>query len=423
MFGLLGPWIKSLRQSAMNPRYRVAYLVSHPIQYQAPLLRRVAAHPAIDLTVFFLSDFSARSYQDPGFSAYVHWDVDLLSGYQWDTLPAIGDRSVVSAIKPLSHGIAPRLRKGRFDALWVHGYAHHANLRAIAAARRLGMTVLLRGESHMATGRGDRFHRGLKERLMPQLFKRIDGFLTIGSRNRAYYEHYGVASERLFCMPYVVDNAFFQDRVRDAHKERNAYRESLGLSSDRPVILFASKFLRRKGARDLLEAYARLSPDGQREPSPYLLLAGDGDEGPALRARAHELGWQSIRVLGFRNQTELPALFDLCDVFVLPSLDEPWGLIVNEVMNAAKPIIVSDQVGCAPDLVADGQNGYVVPAGDVTVLSQRLDAVTANPALALRMGAASLDRVSEWGIAQAVTGLYTALETLTDVRRPIGPDR
>lgn len=382
----------------------------------------MAALPGIDLTVLFLSDFSSQPYRDPGFGRDVHWDVDILGGYQWETLPAIGGRSSVSGIKPLTQGLSRRLREGNFDALWVHGYAHHANLRAIAVARRLGMAVLLRGESHLSSGRSGSLHSCLKELLMPTLFKRVDAFLTIGSRNRAYYKHYGVENARLYHMPYAVDNVFFRNRAVQARRDREAFRASLQLSPNRPVILFASKLLPRKGATDLLEAYVGLSPDGRQEPRPYLLLVGDGDDGPALRARTQALGWQSIRFLGFRNQTELPAFFDLCDVFVLPSRKEPWGLVVNEVMNAAKPVIVSDEVGCALDLVIDGENGYVVPAGDVTVLTQRLEAVTSSPALASRMGAASLARVSEWGIEGAVAGLVTALETLPTPhqKRPTG---
>ena len=64
-----------------------------------------------------------------------------------------------------------------------------------------------------------------------------------------------------------------------------------------------------------------------------------------------------VRFLGFRNQSEMPAFYDLCDLFVLPSHFEPWGLVINEAMNAGKPVIVSDCVGAAPDLVQTGRNG------------------------------------------------------------------
>ena len=173
---------------------------------------------------------------------------------------------------------------------------------------------------------------------------------------------------------------------------------------------YASKFQQRKRAGDLLEAYLRLSPDGRQEPAPYLLFVGDGEERSALEQRARETGWESIRFLGFKNQTDLPPLFDLCDVFVLPSAAEQWGLIVNEVMNAAKPIIVTDEVGAAPDLVRDGENGYVVPVGDIGVLAKRLQDVVGDPGTARRMGERSLEIIQGWGFKEDVAGLRQALE-------------
>src|SRR6202035_3262796 len=124
-----------------------------------------------------------------------------------------------------------------------------------------------------------------------------------------------------------------------------------------PIFLFASKLQSRKRCIDLVEAFLRLSPGV--DPPAYLLIAGDGEERSAIERRISESGTQNIRMLGFQNQSEMPRLFDLCDAFVLPSIYEPWGLIVNEVMNAARAVVISDQVGCGPDLLRDGVNGFV----------------------------------------------------------------
>ncbi len=390
--------------------YRVAYLVSHPIQYQAPLLRFVSSQPEIELKTFFLSDFSMRSYQDEGFGGTVTWDVPLTEGYQHDFLPAYGSTDPVNALRPLSRGLRWRLKSGGFDALWMHGYAHNVNLRALALAKMLGIKVLLRAESQMDSALRARGTVQLKEALLRYIFNRADGFLSIGSPNREYYRHYGVPNERIFSMPYAVDNAFFQARVAAAQPRREILRAELGLEPDRPVILFASKFIARKRAGDLIEAYARLSPDGKREPLPYLLFIGDGEQGHMLGANADKLGWSSIKFLGFKNQTELPAFYDLCDVFVLPSEREPWGLVVNEVMNAGKPLIVTEGVGSAPDLVKEGKNGFVVPVGDVHLLGEHLRKITSDPECARRMGQESLRIINGWSFQQDLEGLLAALE-------------
>lgn len=394
----------------MTRPYRLAYLVSHPIQYQAPLLRSIAADPAIDLTVFFLSDFSLREHQDPGFGAAVKWDVPLLEGYKSVFLPALGGTALRAPLRPFSYGLARRLKAGGFDALWLHGYAHQVNLRALFTAKRLGIKVYVRTDAQMGSLLGRSFVRRAKNAALRSLFSRIDAFLSSGTLNKEYFLHYGAPPEKIWLLPLAVDNAFFQEQATLAQPGREALRAILDLEPGRPVILYASKFVHRKRAEDLLEAYALLSPDGKREPDPYLLFVGDGEGRPGLEARIAELGWSSIRLLGFKNQTELPPFFDLCDVFVLPSESEPWGLIVNEVMNAARPVIVTDQVGAAPDLVRDGQNGYVVKARDVDALADRLRRIVSDPGLAAEMGRQSLCRISEWGIEQDVQGIRQALQ-------------
>jgi glycosyltransferase involved in cell wall biosynthesis len=238
----------------------------------------------------------------------------------------------------------------------------------------------------------------------------VDAFLAIGTRNAEYYRFYGVPEDRIFHMPYAVDNAFFRRRAAEARLYREHLRANLGLSRERPVILFASKLQKRKRPWDLLEAYRRLSPDGNSEPIPYLLFVGDGEERERLQRAVRELGWSSVRFLGFVNQTELPAFYDLADVFVLPSEREPWGLVVNEVMNAAKPVIVSDQVGAAWDLVKEGENGFIVPVGDVETLADRIRRLTVDRALAERMGAASARRIAVWDFEADLAGLITALD-------------
>ena len=116
-----------------------------------------------------------------------------------------------------------------------------------------------------------------------------------------------------------------------------------------------------------------------------------------------------MRFLGFKNQSELPAYYDLCDLFVMPTVFEPWGLVVNEVMNAGRAVIVSDQVGCAPDLVRDGNNGFIYQAGNVADLHRVLRIALADPVRLKDMGRRSLDIINRWSFEDDVQGLRDAL--------------
>ncbi len=394
---------------------KVAYLLSHPIQYQSPLLRILAQRRELELTVFYTSDFSLRRYRDQGFGVAVEWDVPLLGGYRHEFLPRLLDSSTISFLRPLNYGMFRRLRRGHFDVLWIHGYATLDSWVAMAAAKMLGIPVLLRTDSTLIDHPRGRLKLILKQLFFKVLRHFIYGFLSVGQRNTEYWRHHFGPDVPVFPIPYAVDNAFFQEQSRAASATREELRRELQLEPDRPVILFASKLLARKRCIDLVDAYLQLierqTSRADHAPQLYLLIVGDGEERPRIEARLQNAKAEGIRMLGFRNQSELPRYYDLCDLFVLPSIHEPWGLVVNEVMNAGRPIIVSDQVGCQPDLVVEGENGVVFPAQNVAALADALDRLLSYPAVCRKMGQRSLERIQAFSFNANVEGLMRAFAT------------
>ena len=394
-------------------KLQLGYVVSHPIQYQAPLLRRIAAEPDLDLRVFFGSDLSLRSYRDEGFGAQVKWDVPLIEGYRSEFLPILRDKRRISVSSPINRGIYDRFqgRNGSppIDVLWVHGYATVNALQGMVAARALGIPVLLRAESWLK----DRERSGLKLAAKHAFFRGlqhlVDAVLPIGTLNSEYWTYYLGEQIPQFLMPYAVDNSFFQARSLEAATGRESLARELELRPGRPVILFASKLQTRKRCEDLLQAILRLATQLPDDRQPYLLIVGDGEERSHLERMVVDAGADNVRFCGFRNQSELPRFFDLCDVFVLPSRHEPWGLIVNEVMNAGRAVIVSDDVGSQPDLITDGDEGCVFPVGDVDALSAALHRVLATPGTAAAMGARARKRIESWSFEQDLLGLRAAL--------------
>jgi glycosyltransferase involved in cell wall biosynthesis len=362
-----------------RPPVRLAYLVSHPIQYQAPLLRRIAHEPDIDLTVFFGSDFSVRGYKDEGFGVEVRWDTPLLEGYRSEFLPRVRDTGGLSLTSPISRGIYRRLRQGNFDALWLHGYASINGLH----------------------GAG------------------IDAVLPIGQVNAAYWRHYFGDRMPQFHMPYAVDNSYFSELAAAAAPHEQALRDELRLEPGRPIILFASKLQTRKHADHLVEAYRLFIAGRTPETQPYLVIVGDGEERANLEAQCERHSLTGVRFAGFRNQSELPRFFQFADVFVLPSRHEPWGLIVNEAMASGCPVIVSSDVGSHADLVIQGETGYVYPVGDVRALCSALRHVLATPETAAQMGEAARQRMATWSFEQDVQGLRAALAHSTRKLRPL----
>lgn len=398
------------RDVSSATRLKVAYLVTHPIQYQAPLLRRLNREPDLEVTALFRSDLSARGYVDRGFGTTVTWDVPLLEGYPYKVLPALGSTDAISFWRPLNYGLAAELRRGGYQALWIHGYGTAYHLYAMLLARMMGVPVMLRDEAHERSRARGAVAR-LKARLVYGFMRAtVSRFLAIGAANRARYLAMGVKRERIHLVPYAVDNAFFG--VADIEEKAAAKRDlaaSVGFDADRPVILFAAKLQRRKRCPDLVRAF--LSEGVWNHPRrPVLLIAGDGEEMPLCRElAAGSPAGDSIRFLGFQNQSALVGLYRAADIFVLTSNAEAWGLTINEAMSAGCAILASDELGSTPDLVADGENGFTCRPGDVEAQATRLRQMLDDPLRLRDMGAASLHRIAGWGFEEDVAGVRAAL--------------
>jgi glycosyltransferase involved in cell wall biosynthesis len=281
-------------------------------------------------------------------------------------------------------GIGAALARERPDALLVLGWQTAAHVQAVRAAWAAGVPVILRGESTLQRGTA-RGARGLarrlvwlpaRQRLYAAAFARVAAFLVIGSRNRDYYRSFGVPDEKLHWAPYGVDNDWFTlaEPARAAGRAR--IRGRLGVPDDAIVFASSAKLIERKRPLDLVDAVAELRRGGV---DARALFIGDGEGRGAVERRASARGiTESVIIAGFVNQAELPAWYAAADALVLPSDSrETWGLVVNEAMAAGLPVVVSDAAGCSPDLVAEGENGFTFPCGDVRALAERLARVAA----------------------------------------------
>lgn len=384
----------------------IAYFLTHPIQYQSPLIRHLRAG-GVDVEVIYATDITARGYQDAGFGTRVTWDVPLLEGYPHRVLfPGAPIPSGLRRYSKYRVALSTVLDDLKPDAVWVHGWGNAYPLAALRAARMKGLPVLMRGETSLDCLHGGKLRRGVHAMVLSRLFRSVSQFLAIGTANRKFYRHHGVPEKRIHLMPYAVDNGFFQQRCAEARPQREKLRAELGIESGRPVVLFCAKLIEVKDPRTLIQAIGRL-----KDINPVLLLAGEGTLRPELEKLAAEVAPGLVKFLGFRNQTELPALYDLCDVFVLPSIFEPWGLVVNEVMNTGKPVIVSDKVGSGHDLVRPGVNGDVFAAGDVDELYGRLQPWLRDADKRIRGAQESLRLINHWGFAEALSGLQKSLHS------------
>jgi glycosyltransferase involved in cell wall biosynthesis len=387
-------------------------VASHPIQYQAPLYRALAARPEIDLHVYFCCRWGAESYYDPGFRVRFSWDTSLLEGYRFSFLRNFSVQPGPTWFGGLANpGIVAPVLRNKLDAIWIHGWGLATSWIAWAAAASKRVPILLRGET---TGFTEPVgvKRKVKRVVLKTLFGQIAGFLAIGTNNANFYRSYGVSEEQIFWTPYAVDNDFFIERARRESQGKAFLRKQAGVPANLPLILYCGKLMEKKQPFDLLRAFACLN--GQ--PKASLVFVGDGLLRTELERFVTERGLANVYFLGFRNQTELPACYSMADVCVLPSSLEPWGLVLNEAMCCSLPVIASNRVGAAADLIKQGMNGFTYPVGDVEALTDCLRKVLVDEQVRQAMGIQSRAIISRWGIEEDVEGVLKALHAVTGRR-------
>ncbi len=257
--------------------------------------------------------------------------------------------------------------------------------------------------------RGDSLarRRPLALRLVHKIALRLyAAFLVVGESNRAFYRACGVAPERLFDCLHFVDNARFAAGSARERSARSELRGQWRVPAGAICALFAGKLAPVKNLPLLFDALERAL---REERALYLLVAGDGELRASLEAAARRRQLP-VTFAGFLNQSEMPRAYAAADLLVLPSLSETWGLVVNEAMASGLPAIVSSEVGCAPDLIREGETGWVFPSGDAGALAARLVDAARSPERLAAMGESAAKLVGErYSVERAVEGTLRAL--------------
>jgi len=377
---------------------RFSVIASHPVQYQAPLYRALAACENVEVLVHygFLPD---AVQQGEGFGVGFQWDLPLLEGYRHEVFFLDGSKAGGGRGLRAVGRLGRSLRAYNPDVIFCTGWHHPSMVAGLAAAVWSGKPRLLRCEANVLRSRGlgaQIFHRA-----MLTLYRAV---LPIGQANREYYRAFGVAESRMFDAPYFIDNDRFTEVSSAA--DRSALRQRWGVPQEAFCFLFSGKLEEKKHPLSVVEAMRGLS-------GAHLLVVGSGPLEGALREACRRHGL-SFSFTGFLNQSEMPLAYRAADSLVLPSdAGETWGLVVNEAMACGLPAIVSDRVGCRADLVLEGETGLSFPFGDLERLGQQMKSLVAAPARARAMGAAARERVCrDYSVGRAAAGVMQAAEAV-----------
>ena len=373
----------------------------------------MAACRQLDLHVYYCHKATAGEQANAGFGVEFDWDVPLLNGYPHTFL-----KNVASSPGHGKFGgfdtpeIKEIIQRCKYDAVLVNGWHYKSAWQAIWACWQSQVKVMVRGDSHLHTPRS-LAKRTLKALAYRRFIPRFDACLAAGKWSREYFLHYGAPPEGIFVVPHSIDNNQFRIAAESLQSRRTALREEDNLDQNATVFMFSGKFIPKKRPMDFIRA---IQFAVQRNPLIQGLMVGDGP----MRASCENVALGQkipVRFTGFLNQSQIIKAYVAADALVLPSDGgETWGLVVNEAMACARPCIVSDRVGCGPDLVIPQETGTVFPLGKVEALADSMLAFAGNPARIISMGIAAQNRLKNYSIETAVDGVVESLTAMEEPR-------
>ncbi len=385
----------------------IYFVVSHPIQYFAPLYQTMSKDVEFNMKVFFLSDETIKGNLDKQFGVLVKWDIPLLEGYNFEFLK---NQSLKPSIYNgflglINFGIFSKLKNEPKGLVLLHGWSYLTMILSLIAAKLFGHQVGMRGEAPITREYNkSSFSRLIRKMVFKTLFKFIDKFYYIGENNKEFYKMYGVNDSKLFYTPYCVDNDRFQNLNQSHSKNLDNIKKLLGIQKNEKAILFSGKLIEKKRPLDLLSAFSMLENNNIK-----LFFMGDGNLRNSLEIEIKKRYLQNkVVITGFVNQSEIYKYYLAASIFVMCSdEDETWGLSTNEAMNFALPVVLYDSVGCSKNLI-DG-NGIIVPKGDTEKLSKSIFKILEDENNRIKMGIQSQKIISKYSYIQVIEGIKNSI--------------
>lgn len=364
-----------------------------PTPYRAPLFDRVGERPELDLTVIY----AARTVADRTWAVESSHPSVFLRG------PRIpGVRRFLHHDYVVSFGIWKALRSLRPDCVVVSGWSTFASQAAIGWCRLRRVPFLLIVASH-DSGPRSAWRRAVKGSIVPRIVGRASGFLVTGTLARESMLARGARPDRVRVFANTIDVEGWAKRAGDLAGRRPELRRQLGLEGTDVAVLSVARLAPEKGHDTLIRAVAAAG-----DPYLKLVLAGSGPERERLVGLAETLGIRPVLV-GDLPHERLIEVYCAADVFALLSEREPWGVVVNEAAACGLPLVLSDRIGAAPDLLRDGENGSLVPAGDEAAAAEALRRLASDPEARRLAGTRSRELVADWGYGPSVESFVAAV--------------
>ena len=371
------------------------------------MYRSLAGASFCDVKVFFASAAGLKKQWDPGFAMDISWQGLTL---EFPHRFLNGGAVLPFGSRVDAEDLEGALEEYQPDVLILYGYSQRLQRRARRWGTRNRRVMLMIADSE-ATHHQSLSTRALKKLVLPALYGRMHGFLTVGNANEAHYQSHGVRVDRLFRAPFPIDRDLFEAAFRLKSDHGAGYRSELNIPADSVVCSTVGKLVPRKRQLDLIEALRRLEAS---ETNFTALIIGTGKDEQGLRSAAATLRRHTVIFTGFVPPAELPRCYAATDIYIHAASLEPHSLAVSEAIYMGCPVVLSDRCGSygATDDVQPGRNGLVYPCTDATALAERIRELAGAGDVRASFGSASRSIGQTAQVMAHGAGLKAALTAL-----------
>jgi len=321
----------------------------------------------IEIMVFYTWGETALSKYDPGFQKEVTWDIPLLEGYAYTF---VENRATDKGSHHFYGIVTPQLinmlEQWKPDAILLYGWNFKSHLSVMRHFYKKKQ-IFFRGDSTLLD-EPKRFSikKIVRRIFLKWVYKHIDVAFYTGQSNYDYFIAHGVKNEQLIYAPHAVDNDRFINPDKEYTSQANRLLNKIGINESHRVFLYAGKLKENKNVSLLIQAYTELA-----YLNAHLIIVGNGALENKLKQDFGDT--HNLHFLDFQNQTQMPIIYRLADVFILPSKSgETWGLAANEAMASGCVVILSTNCGACRDVIVEGKNGFSFVAGNKEELKEKI---------------------------------------------------
>ena len=380
---------------------KLAIVTTHPIQYHVPWLTRLA-EKNIHIKVFYTWEQSKDGIiYDPGFGKDIQWDIPLLEGYEYEFVrnisPWPGTERFLGMINP---GLTEKIEAWKPDSLLVFGWNYYSHLQCLRHFYGK-IPVFFRGDSVLLHEKWG--PRKLARRIfLTWVYRHVDFALYVGTHNKSYYLKHGMLPSQLVFSPQAIDIERFSQPDIAYTRQALDWKKQLGIPPHHVTVLYAGKMTTVKNPYFIVT----LAEACKTLPVSFIMV-GDGYLKEDLRRRAANN--RNVLFLEFQNQQVMPAVYRMGDVFIMPSVSETWGMGINEAMACGRPVMASENVGCAADLVLEDKTGITFGVRDTEKCVRYLRELCSDRGRLQEMGASSAALIKFFSFSHIVDSVAQVL--------------